>query len=274
MIKKLTLLPASIVLASCTVVTATAPVSAEFESNADKITLEAPVWRATDSGFNMPIGNYRCDNADVSWSHASKDLVGEQALGRTYYDWMNSDRTWRIVQTYNVDRSQNYGFDLLNGSRLVSQTKCAIFSRSKENKYIESDSEQRPLEGQERRRETFLACVINHQSSKWELTLAVDVYGKMSAALRSESGEFTLEELGNTVFLDESGKQLEIPNTMQENKSGLKFLQGSEQVAAVSFAGNSTFWVRKNQSAATDELLYSANFALTMFNWIDAEWRQ
>lgn len=257
---------------SCTTLTPTIPLSDEFKSNSKIVTLKAPFWRIRDSVFNMPIDKYRSSNTELSWVKTSEELTNKRREGGGVLDWLLFDDTGVIIKEFNVDRSQRFSFYILSGETLVSKTNCGIFSQSLKEENTTIDKDNRLTNNFDKRKRSFLSCIIKHRDKKWELALESNMNEPLSASLRTNNDEITLKEISGLIYLDESGEALSSAPSWFSQRSGLSFHYQDNQISAISFGDKSTFWVENDLAISKEELIFTANYALTLFNWVDGEW--
>lgn len=260
---------------SCATVTSTIPLTDEFKSNAKKVTLKAPSWRIPDSVFDMPVGKFKVSNTDLSLTRSTTKLTNKRREGGSLIEWLLFDDTGAIINEFSVDSSRSFSFDMLEGERLISKTNCGLFSQSLKEKIAKSERDELPTSGGiDQRERTFLSCVIKHGDEKWELTLDSTINGPLSASLRAHNDEIFLDEIATLIHLNETGEVVGTVPPWRSQRAGLSFHYQYNQISVISFESRSDFWVKNNLPTSIEELIFTVNYALTLFNWVDNDWRE
>lgn len=267
------------VLTSCaSTVDQTIPLSNEFEANSEIITLENPSWKIPDSIYNKNLGNYSADNSKTSWRSSDRMLVDRKKDTSFINYILFDDALSFITEEFEVDETQMFSFNLVKDDSLISTSKCEIFSQSLAEETVAKDHENTNRisnSSLSTRLKTYLVCSITHNKKLWELTLTSYSEKKVKVKLKSDNLSYEIKAVSKIISLVKDGSIIERRNSPPwlSLKSGLEFFQNTKQVAALSFVGKPKIWLKDDLSSESKELLLSVNYSLTMFNWLDSNWR-
>lgn len=256
----------------------TIPLSKEFESSSSVITLENPSWRVPDSIYNINLGIYATENSKTSWRNSDSTLVGRKKDTNFINYILFDDALSFITEEFKVEDSQIFSFNLVQDNSLISTSRCEIFSQSSAEETMAGDilySKKSSNSSHSIRLKTFLVCAITHNNKLWEFTLTSYKEKKIKAQLRTSNLSYEIKEVSKVISLMTDGnivKRRNSPPWLSLN-SGLEFFKNKKQVAALSFVGKPKIWLKENLGTESNELLLTISYGLTMFNWLDSEWR-
>jgi hypothetical protein len=267
------------VLTSCTsAVDQTIPLSNEFEVNSRVITLESPSWRIPDSVYNKNLGTYHIESSKTSWRSTDRTLVNRKKDISFINYILFDDALSFITEEFEVEETQMFSFNLAKDDLLISTSKCEIFSHSLAKETVAKDIEYSSKSSNSHhsaRVKTYLICAITHNKKLWELTLTSYSENNIKVQLKSEGLFYDIRGVSKIINLVKDGNLIEKRNSPPwlSLKSGLEFFQHKKQIAALSFVGKPKIWLREDLPTESKELLLSVNYSLTMFNWLDSNWR-
>jgi hypothetical protein len=251
--------------------------SKNFEANSAIITLDTPIWRIPDSVYNKSVGDYSIVNTDTSGRGSKKELINRDK-DTNFLNYILFDDFTFITEEYNVESTERFSFDLKKNHLLVSTSKCEILSQSstrvtKSEDILSSNTFSRS--GIETRLKTYLICAITHQNTQWQLSFISYAEGGIQAQLKSNDLSYEIKNVTEFISLITGDNGVERRNSPSwlPLKAGLYFYDNKEQVAAQSFVGKPKIWLKDSLSADAKELLLAVNYSLTMFNWLDNDWR-
>ena len=268
----------SLLTACVSSVDQTIVLSENFKENSKLIVLKTPKWRIQDSVYNQKLSEYFVDNSKTSWIESDKTMV-DKNIDTSYINYFlfDSDLSF-ITEEFEVEDTQKFSFELKKNKSVITTNKCEIFSQSSVKQTVTSEilnSKNTSNDNFSHRLKTFLVCVINHNNTRWELTLLSDAKKTIEAQLKSENLYYEIKGLSKVISLVNNVGIVERKNSPPwlSLRSGLEFFQYKEQVAALSFVGQPKIWLKDNLSSDSTALLLSVNYSLTMFNWLDPSWR-
>ncbi|CAM4432722.1 hypothetical protein [Pseudoalteromonas ostreae] len=256
----------------------TIPLSSEFESSSTVITLDNPSWRIPDSIYNINLGPYVTENSKTSWRSLDSTLVGRKKDTSFINYILFDDALSFITEEFEVESTQVYSFNLVQDATLISTSKCEVFSQSTAEETVSGDilyPKKSSSSSHNTRQKTFLVCAITHNNKLWEFTLTSYNEKKVKAQLRTNNLSYEIKGVSKTISLVKNGNTVERRNSPPwlALNSGLEFFKNKKQVAALSFVGKPKIWLKQNLSTESNELLLTVSYSLTMFNWLDSEWR-
>jgi hypothetical protein len=267
------------VLTSCaSTVDQTIPLSNEFEVSSKVITLENPSWRIQDTIYNKNLEQYSTENSRTSWRSSDRTLV-DRKKDTSYINYILFDDALSfITEEFEVDGTQMFSFNLVKDDSLISTSKCEIFSQSLAKETLAEDilnSKVSSNSSHSTRLKTYLVCAISHNNKLWELTLTSYSKKKLKVQLKSNDLSYEVKDVSKVISLVRDRNIVERRNSPPwlSLKSGLEFFQNKKQVSALSFVGKPKIWLKDDLSTESKELLLSVNYSLTMFNWLDSDWR-
>ncbi len=266
-------------LSSCTsIIDSTIPLSSEFEKNSEVIILKTPSWRIKDSVFNKRLGEYSVVNTETSSTTIKTRLLDRKEESNFINYLLFGDSLSFINDTFEVNNSSKFSFDFKKNDLLISTSKCEIFSQNLNEKKITKGSDNDNIisnSGHDTRLKTYLICAILHNEILWKLILTSHKENRVNVQLESQNLLYEVTEVSKFISLVEGNNGIEgrnIPSVLS-SKAGLDFLYNKKQVAALSFVGNPKIWLRNDLPVNSKELLLTVNYSLTMFNWLDSDWR-
>jgi len=254
------------------------PLSNSFIQEAELIKISAPSWRIPDSVFNLKISDYLIQNSDITWrSHEQKLIDRNKEYSFINYLLFDDDLSF-ITEKYEVNGTQRFSFDLTKEGAIKNTAKCELFALFLEtNKTSDrwTDTKATRSSAFEDRLKTQLICSINNQEKQWQLTLHANKEEKLIVKLKNEQQHFVITEISESIDIAGKAPNIQIRNipTWLSKKSGLSLSYNHKQIAAHSFVGESKFWLNKDISPDMRELLLTVNYSLTLFNWLDSDWR-
>lgn len=263
-------------LTSCTsVIDRTIPLSDEFQTSADLIVVKTPLWRFPDSVYDIKVGEYQTVKADTSFRTTHKELV-DTSWGLGLLTYLLDDELFYLSEEYKIEAYQRFSFSLQQAEQDVSSANCEIFSQnSAKEQHIEKASSSYQPSTKEHRLKTFLICGITIKGQNWQLTLNSNAQNNTTVTLKNETDLFKVESLSNIITLTQGENGIEKTSSPPwlPDSSGLEFYRGDLQVAAYSFVGDPKIWVRNDIPLSDKEVLFTASYSLTLFNWLDSKWR-
>lgn len=122
---------------------------------------------------------------------------------------------------------------------------------------------------------TYLVCAITHNQKLWQLTLKSYQNQTTIVQVKSDDRSYQVEDISQNVSLVKKGDIIEQRHSApwRSISSGLEFFDNKEQVGALSFVDKPKIWLKNDLPDRTKQLLVSINYSLTMFNWLDSDWR-
>jgi len=119
-------------------------------------------------------------------------------------------------------------------------------------------------------------CVLKHNNTTWELSLLATIDEPVDVKLESENKSFEIIAMSESILLKnkENGvEKIDSPEWLAKD-SGLAIFDKRNKVSALSFVGKPKMWLLEDLSDDEKELLITVNYSLSMFNWLDQEWRE
>ncbi|WP_434951733.1 hypothetical protein ACRWQL_19570 [Shewanella sp. HL-SH4] len=266
-------------LTSCvSTIDQTIPLSNEFQTSSTVIILDNPSFRIPDSVYNNDLGIYSVVNAETSWKSSQKNLV-DRKKDISFINYILFDDALSFISAeYEVDDTQRFSFTLQQNDENVSTSKCEIFSQS-----LTKETEANDIEfsgpsshsSHNTRLKTYLVCAITHNQKLWQLTLKSYQNQTTIVQVKSDDRSYQVEDISQNVSLVKKGDIIEQRHSApwRSLSSGLEFFDNKEQVGALSFVGKPKIWLKNDLPDQTKQLLVSINYSLTMFNWLDSDWR-
>jgi hypothetical protein len=256
----------------------TIPLSNEFQTSSTVIILDNPSFRIPDSVYNNDLGIYSVVNAETSWKSSQKNLVDRKKDISFINYILFHDALSFISAEYEVDDTQRFSFTLQQNNENVSTSKCEIFSQSLTKETEANDiefSSPSSHSSQNTRLKTYLVCAITHNQKLWQLTLKSYQNQTTIVQVKSDDRSYQVEDISQNVSLVKKGDIIEQRHSApwRSLSSGLEFFDNKEQVGALSFVGKPKIWLKNDLPDQTKQLLVSINYSLTMFNWLDSDWR-
>ena len=257
----------------------TIPLSESFEQNSEFITFNKTAWKVGGKAFNQKLRNYSVENADVRWKKSKQRFSESEREKSGFINYVFFDDDYAIIkEKFDVDKSQQYSFDLKQNEDFIANSKCEIFSHSLNEKILsQSDSGGEYREDGEvsSRLETYVFCVIEHKGGQWKLSLFDGKDEPLDVQLESEDKFYEILGVSEQLLLKQGNKGIEkvkMPKWLAQN-SGLEFYKEQNKIAALSFVGKPKMWLQEDLSDDEKELLLTVNYSLSMFNWLDEEWK-
>lgn len=277
-IKKVTLLIVFALSACESVKDVTIPLPVEFVENSELIELETPTWRVPSSVFDKSVGKYSIVNSSVSSTSSDEELVNVKREGNFLNYLLFDDDLHVVTREYNVESSQRFSFDVKSGEEKIVSSKCEIFSQERRDKTdsYEFDGGGHSAYRFEKRVNTYLICEINNQGSTSTLTLLSVPNKNLKVSFQGGNDLINIESISGAKSIIGEGVSPRVENMppWASQNSGVEIFDESQTVAAVSFVGKSKLWMKKNLPPEKEELLVSIFYSLSMFNWLDKDWRQ
>ncbi len=249
-----------------------------FERQANAIRLETPTWRVPSSVYDLALGEYQVDDADVSWTSIDSELIDMQYHENLLGFLLFGDDLTVLKKTFQESRHQRFRFTLKHQQQQITTSRCDIYSLGTSDEVISRYEEGTTpaVNSLEDRARTWLYCNIDDGQTQWALSLQAVPDRPVSAALVSNAQVYEITGLNGASASyqgDESDKNVRLP-PWASRQSGLGFYQGQDMFAAVSLMDNSYIWTLRGISEQHQALLLTASYSLVMFNWLDEDWRQ
>jgi len=169
------------------------------------------------------------------------------------------NKLYHIIKEFKQEGNQRFSFELKQGSELKATSKCEIFTKS----LLEEESTIRE--------KTFLVCSITVANQHWGLTLKSYKNEPIVVKLNSTNSSYLVKEISKHQDILSNGERRDVLSSLSLH-SGLGFYKNNQQVTALSFFKKPKIWIKEGLSTDEEVLLLSANYSLTMFNWLDGEW--
>jgi len=269
------LLIGSLFVACTSIVDMTIPLSKSFKNESRVISLTSPTLRLKDSVYNKRLDKYFIANSKTTGECLKDELIDRKRVGNFINYLLFNHDIYFIVSEFKREGNQRFSFELKQGSELKATSKCEILTKSTfERKREITDSSDERYVGSDltNREKTFLVCSISVGTQHWGLTLKSNKHEPMVVKLNSTNSAYMVKDISGHQDVLSNGERRDVPSYLSPN-AGLEFYKNNQQVAALSFLKNPKIWIREGLSTEEEVLLLSANYSLTMFNWLDGEWR-
>lgn len=270
-----------LLLTACasSIIDETIPLTKSFEESSELITYKKSNWKIGGKSFNQPLRNYSVENSKVRWKKSRENLAEREVETNFINYLLFDDELTYITEKFNVDETQQYSFNLMQGEELVSNSKCEIFSHSIAEKVISEDnydSSEYETSSIKNRQDTFVFCIVEHNGKLWELSLSALLDEPLEVQLETDDQFYEVLDVSDQLLLkqgDNGIEKIKSPSWLAKN-SGLEFYRQSNKVSALSFVGKPKMWLQEDLSDEQKELLLTVNYSLSMFNWLDDQWRE
>jgi len=264
----------SLFVACTSIVEVTIPLSKSFQKESRVISLTTPTWRLKDSIYNKRLGDYFISNSKTTGEYLKEELIGTKRVENFINYLLFDNDIYSIVSEFKQEGNQRFSFELKRGSELKATSKCEILTKSlftRKRAITESSDDTHGGSAFTNREKTFLVCSISVGTQHWGLTLKSNRHEPVVVKLSSTNSSYMVKDVSGHQDVLSNGERRDVPSYLSPN-SGLEFYKNNQQVAALSFLKNPKIWIKKGLSKEEEALLLSANYSLTMFNWIDGEW--
>lgn len=264
----------SLFVACTSIVDITIPLSKSFQKESRVISLTSPTWRLKDSVYNKRLGEYFIANSKTTGEHLKDELINTKRVENFINYLLFDNDIYSIVKEFKREGNQRFSFELKRGSELKATSKCEIFTKysfTRKRSITQSSDESHSGSDLTTREKTFLVCSISVGTQHWGLTFKSNKHEPMVVKLNSTNSSYMVKNVSGHQDVLSNGERRDVPSYLSPN-SGLEFYKNNQQVAALSFLKNPKIWIKKGLSKEEEILLLSANYSLTMFNWIDGEW--
>jgi len=265
----------SLFVACTSIVDMTIPLSKSFQKESRVISLTSPTWRLKDSVYNKRLGEYFIANSKTTGERLKDELIDRKRVGNFINYLLFNHDIYSIVSEFKREGNQRFSFELKRGSALKATSKCEILTKSsftRKRSITQSSDESHSGSDLTTREKTFLVCSISVGTQHWGLTLKSNKHEPMVVKLNSTNSAYMVKDVSGHQDVLSNGERRDVPSYLSPN-SGLEFYKNNQQVAALSFLKNPKIWIKEGLSTEEEVLLLSANYSLTMFNWIDGEWK-
>ncbi len=275
------------------------PLPQGFEQQSELITIRKPIAQYKDQHFEQNTSQFLVRAMRISRGRSERSEQIFSASGVNGLQLNGGDRFTRFVwneilgmrpaikQQYKLASEKELRFEVVPtvNSTLNAEpvdVQCQLYQL---DDIAYSERTERDRKGNDRTSSTternrlysFFRCELVLNNQVWQLGL--DAEGNQVPTIQlgrpiSDSAKeyYVIEhERGNQLLVNGQWRESPFPFA---STSGLHFYKDDVQVAAMSFEGQTPkVWLGKSNSTEAKKILFSASYALMMYDWLDREWR-
>lgn len=252
----------------------------EFASNSKAFKFKQPFsWGFNDEVFNLEFGELKVQNTYTSWQSSQTEKVTYKTeinlIGALLSD-VPLVTGWEDRLT---KREQKFSFDLSNQAApntIVASSQC--FVKAYDSVEVMIKAKEKHIEERQQEPErltTFLNCSVKIDDSIWTFDLNYGAAHPFTASLTATDSNYQIDLINHSYYdYDDKSKQSNMPApTWESQASGLSVNNEKGVISAVSFFKDGAFWLHNSLTEQETILLTALNYNLTLFNWLDADWR-
>lgn len=275
------------------------PLPQGFEQQSELITIRKPIAQYKDQHFEQNTSQFLVRAMRISRGRSERSEQIFSASGVNGLQLNGGDRFTRFVwneilgmrpaikQQYKLASEKELRFEVVPtvNSTLNAEpvdVQCQLYQL---DDIAYSERTERDRKGNDRTSSTternrlysFFRCELVLNNQVWQLGL--DAEGNQVPTIQlgrpiSDSAKdyYVIEhERGNQLLVNGQWRESPFPFA---STSGLHFYKDDAHVAAMSFEGQTPkVWLGKSNSTEAKNILFSASYALMMYDWLDREWR-
>ena len=275
------------------------PLPQGFEQQSELITIRKPIAQYKDQHFEQNTSQFLVRAMRISRGRSERSEQIFSASGVNGLQLNGGDRFTRFVwneilgmrpaikQQYKLASEKELRFEVVPtvSSTLNAEpvdVQCQLYQL---DDIAYSERTERDRKGNDRTSSTternrlysFFRCELVLNNQVWQLGL--DAEGNQVPTIQlgrpiSDSAKdyYVIEhERGNQLLVNGQWRESPFPFA---STSGLHFYKDDAHVAAMSFEGQTPkVWLGKSNSPEAKKILFSASYALMMYDWLDREWR-
>jgi hypothetical protein len=291
----------TLILSGCqTVQDQRMPLSPSFAANAEVISIKKPVMQFKDKHFEQLAADFDIHSMNISRGRTERSKQFFSSSGSKGITLQTSDRFSRFIWDqllglqaankiqYELAAEREYRFQvstrnaLTDANQIPIEAQCQIFyfdrvQRIEREVVDKKGKTSTSTETQNERVQSFLRCELVQGAKSWILTL--DMEGNQPPLVHL--GRPISEDADDFYQIDtERGNQYLVNGQWRESPfqfktiSGLHIFKKETQVGAMSFEGQMPkVWLNRSNNAETRKVLFTASYALMMYDWLDKDWR-
>lgn len=276
------------------------PLTSDFEANAEVVRIKKPIMQFKDKHFEQQASEFDVHAMRISQNRTQRSEQFFSNNGIKGIELQTSDRFSRFIWNqllglqaanklqYKLAAEREFSFQVSNkkleptGSDHTISVQCQTFYFDKVSRVEREVVDKKgrtsiSTDTQNERMQSYLRCELIKGNQSWELSLDMDGNQLPTIHLGRPISEdahdyYAVDVERNSQFLV-NGRWHDSPFPIM-TISGVYFSKQAVQLGAMSFDSQTPkVWLRKSSDPQTKQFLFSASYALMMYDWLDKDWR-